>query len=630
MLALIPALPLLGFLINGIWYAFGQAAPAQQKSKALVPGVLASVLVSGSFFISLWFFIQLFGLPESEKAIEQTLWSWMQIGNFRVDLTFRLDSLSSIFALVITGVGALIHFYSIGYMGDDETAGKYFAFLNLFCFAMLVLVLGDLGFLLGMFLVFTTFGTLNFHELSQMVARGSIPLDGAVITVICILLFIGCMGKSAQIPLYVWLPDAMAGPTPVSALIHAATMVTSGIYLVSRLNFLYSLSPEALGFVAWVGAITAFFAATIAIVQTDIKKVLAYSTVSQLGYMFLGCGVGAYSSGVFHVVTHAFFKALLFLGAGNVIYGMHHEQDILKMGGLKTRMPKTFFVFAMAWLAICGIPPFSGFFSKDEILWSAFASSHGSTALWAMGAVTAVMTAFYMTRLFSLTFLGEPRFDPHHHKVHESPNIMIYPLIILAALSVLGGLMGIPHASWLEHWLEPVIAGELQVVVPHSMEWVLMLVSTIGALFGILLGLRVYGNLPKIADFKNRWATAHKILFNKWYVDEIYHLVFVRTIGAFSGWLWRGFDDAVIDRLVIGTGRASRWTGQTVRIIQTGSIQIYAFMMVVGLFITLGFAPALVCGRIVHTGKNRFWTGVSSGVVFPGLAGCLCSFSDCL
>ncbi|CAM6054718.1 unnamed protein product [Sphagnum tenellum] len=341
-----------------------------------------------------------------------------------------------------------------------------------------------------MFLIFSTFGTLDFEALKQIFAGGGLPagVDVNTITMICLLLFIGCTGKSAQIPLYVWLPDAMAGPTPVSALIHAATMVTSGIYLISRLNFMFSLSPTAMSVVATVGVLTAFFAATIAVVQTDIKKVLAYSTISQLGFMFLGCGVGAYSAGVFHVITHAFFKALLFLGAGSVIHGMHEEQNIMKMGGLREKMPRTFVTFAIGWLAISGIPPLSGFFSKDEILWQSYASPHGSVFLWAFGAITAVMTAFYMTRLFYLTFLGEPRHNEATLHVHESPYSMVGPLLVLGVLSALGGFIGFPHFSWIEHWLDPVIPAHGALPSQEGgMEWLFMLISVLGACLGLFI-----------------------------------------------------------------------------------------------------------------------------------------------
>ena len=420
MLKWIPLLPLIGFTINGFWYALIQCRPGAKKAGATIPGIIGTAMIFGSFLISLRVFFYLKGQAEDARIVEETLFSWIKVGDFHLDMALRIDSLSTLFTLVITGVGTLIHLYSIGYMGHDATPGKFFAYLNLFCFAMLMLVMGsslpilflgwegvglcsylligywyediekasagkkafianrigDFGFILGMFMIYTHFGTLEFAKITELLSKGEFTalLNPAAVTATCLLLFLGCTGKSAQIPLYVWLPDAMAGPTPVSALIHAATMVTSGIYLLARLNLLFSLSHPAMMVIAVIGGATAFLAATIAIAQSDIKKVLAYSTVSQLGYMFLACGVGAYGAGVFHVITHAFFKALMFLGAGSVIHGMHEEQNIMKMGGLRSKMPVTFITFLVGWIAISGIPPFSGFFSKDEILWNVFAS----------------------------------------------------------------------------------------------------------------------------------------------------------------------------------------------------------------------------------------------------------------
>jgi NADH-quinone oxidoreductase subunit L len=664
MLALIPLFPLVGFLINGCWYAFFQTKEGSHKAGSTVPGIIATLAIFASFVVSVLMFLQLRGMEPEARSIEQLLFHWMTIGSsLSVDFALRVDSLSTLFTLVITGVGTLIHLYSIGYMSHDESPTKFFAYLNLFCFAMLILVtgsslpvmflgwegvglcsylligywytdmlkaqagkkafivnrVGDFGFLLGIFTIFGVFGTLDFNALKVAVAAA--PHAPEVITAICLFLFVGCCGKSAQIPLYIWLPDAMAGPTPVSALIHAATMVTSGIYMIARLNFLYSLSPTALHVVAAIGCFTAFFAATIAIVQTDIKKVLAYSTVSQLGYMFLGCGVGAYTAGVFHVITHAFFKALLFLGAGSVIHGMHEEQNILNMGGLRKKMPITFATFLIGWLAISGIPPFSGFFSKDEILWSAFSSEHGSVALWGLGLLTAVMTAFYMTRLFSLTFLGAPRYneadmvqhhghghahgahgedeeshepEEEHHApagVHESPSVMTIPLIVLAILSACGGLLGLPHASWLTRWLEPVIPAHETIAegISPSMEWILMGASVLGAVVGISIAWNLYKNLGRAGELAKRFAGAHKLLENKWYVDELFEGLFVRPIQSLSKALWKGFDVAVIDRIVLGFGRVSVMTGQAVRVVQTGSIQLYAFMLLVGIVVTVGY-----------------------------------------
>ncbi|MBU6375688.1 MAG: NADH-quinone oxidoreductase subunit L, partial [Bdellovibrionales bacterium] len=496
------------------------------------------------------------------------------------------------------GVG-LCSYLLIGYWYSDEAkaaAGKK---------AFIVNRVGDLGFLLGMFLIFTTFNTVDFSELRaafSAASHGALPAGVSLetLTAIGLLLFVGCMGKSAQIPLYVWLPDAMAGPTPVSALIHAATMVTSGIYLVARLNFVYSMAPTASLVVASVGAFTAMMAATIAIVQTDIKKVLAYSTVSQLGYMFLACGVGGYVAGVFHVLTHAFFKALLFLGAGSVIHGMHEEQDITKMGGLKSKMPQTFLVFAIGWLAICGLPPFSGFFSKDEILWLSFASLSGSKWLWAIGAITAIMTAFYMSRLFFLTFMGSPRSDEAKH-AHESPIVMTGPLFVLAILSATAGFIGVPEvlshffgsesANWLAHWLNPVVPHHVEILpeLDHSMEWVLMGMSVLGALVGIFGARSLYSQLGRAEALKKRFSWLHRTLTNKWYVDEIYQATVVSPILRLSRFLWRGFDVLVIDGVVNGLGRASAWTGQAARVLQTGSVQTYAIMALLGLLMTVGY-----------------------------------------
>ncbi len=642
-LAWIPLFPLLGFLINGLLYLrsasskAGHSAPTHgsshgHASSAMLPGSIATAAIFMSFLTGLTLFFQLMRLPPEQRMLEQVLFPWIHVASLQLDATLRLDVLSILFVLVITGIGSLIHLYSIGYMGHDPAPGKFFAYLNLFCFAMLILVMGaslpllflgwegvglcsylligfwyediekakagkkafvvnrvgDLGFLVGMFLIFYAFGTLDFDALKPAV--GNLAASPELLTLIGISLFVGCMGKSAQIPLYVWLPDAMAGPTPVSALIHAATMVTSGIYLVARLNFIFSLSHQAMTVIAVIGGATAFFAATIAIAQRDIKKILAYSTVSQLGYMFLACGVGAYGAGVFHVITHAFFKALMFLGAGSVIHGMHEEQDILKMGGLKKSMPKTFLVFAAGWLAICGVPPFSGFFSKDEILWSAFSSPHGSVGLWALGAVTALMTAFYMTRLFSLTFFGKPRFDPHHVHVHESPMVMVAPLMVLAVLSVIGGFLGIPHFSWLEGWLEPVIGHHgAESRVPASFEWILMAVSSVGAIIVMLATLRFYQNLDRAESIRRKFSWFHRCLENKWYVDELYEWVWVKPIGKIAEWCWRGIDAGVIDRVVNGVGKASQRSGQIARVPQNGSLQSYALLLMTGIILMMGY-----------------------------------------
>jgi NADH-quinone oxidoreductase subunit L len=656
MLKWIPLLPLIGFAINGVWYALFQSRPGAKKAGAMVPGIIGTAAIFGAFIVALRAFLALKGMPEDGRVLEEVFFSWMKVGDFNLTMGIRVDSLSTLFTLVITGVGTLIHLYSIGYMSDDPAPGKFFAYLNLFCFAMLMLVLGtslpvlflgwegvglcsylligfwyedmanavagkkafianrvgDFGFLLGMFMIYTHFGTLEFSKITELLSRSEFTalLNPGAVTATCLLLFLGCTGKSAQIPLFVWLPDAMAGPTPVSALIHAATMVTSGVYLLSRLNLLFSLSHTAMAIIAVVGAATAFLAATIAIAQDDIKKVLAYSTVSQLGYMFLACGVGAFSAGVFHVITHAFFKGLLFLGAGSVIHGMHHEQDIMKMGGLRSKMPVTFVTFLVGWIAISGIPPFSGFFSKDEILLNSFANVQGSKALWLVGLFTAGLTAIYMTRMFYLTFMGTPRFseakmaanghgnDDHAHDdhghgpkgVHESSALMTIPLVILAILSVVGGFIGIPHRNWLEHWLEPVIpVHEGAITVGNNVEIVLMVLSALVAAGSIIYAWRLYGNLRKVAARKKKYEKIHKVLADKWYIDEFYEMAFIKPIYELSVKLWKGFDVGVIDRVVVGFGRVSQWTGQAARTLQTGSIQVYAIMILFGLVFTLGY-----------------------------------------
>ncbi|MBI4924748.1 MAG: NADH-quinone oxidoreductase subunit L [Bdellovibrio sp.] len=638
MLGLIVGFPLFGFLVNGIWYLVFQSSPSAKKANSVVTGLISTLAISVSFAMSLWLFYKFSLVSESSRVIEQKIFSWIQFSGLQVDFILRLDALSLVFCLVVSGVGALIHLYSIGYMAHDKTPGKFFAYLNLFCFAMLVLVLGgslpvlflgwegvglcsylligywyedyekaiagkkafvvnrigDFGFLLGMFLIFTSFGTLDFESLRLSVIQGNAPslphlIESGTVTAICLLLFLGCTGKSAQIPLYVWLPDAMAGPTPVSALIHAATMVTSGIYLVARMNFLFSLSPMAMQIVAVTGGLTAVFAGTIAVAQTDIKKILAYSTVSQLGYMFLGCGVGAFSAGVFHVVTHAFFKALLFLGAGSVIHGMHEEQNILKMGNLRKHMPKTYLVFFVAWLAICGIPPFSGFFSKDEILWKTFSSHGGSVWLWVLGVLGAVLTAFYMTRLFVLTFLGDYR-GSNDHKIHDSPSVMIIPLQILAVFSLIGGLIGIPHFNWIEHWLLSVIPHhEIEDLSSHSLEWILMGVSVLVAVVGIAFAFRFYRNLNRANELKQKFSRLHKIIQHKWFIDEIYEFLLVKPIHAFSKNLWLEMDVSIVDRLMVGFGKFSQWSGQGLRVLHTGVVQVYLIFILLGVFLALGY-----------------------------------------
>ncbi len=643
MLSLLILLPLLGFTINGLWYLLSARQEAGQvhdhkhghgdshhHASSKGPGIIASLAIGIPFLLALGFFSELKTMPADGQVITQTLFNWIAFGNFSLDFTLRLDALSGLFVLLITGVGTLIHIYSIGYMSHDATPRKFFAYLNLFCAAMLVLVLGgsllvmfmgwegvglcsylligywysdedkaiagkkafivnrigDFGFILGMFMLFSLFGTLDFFGIiDTFKANGA---DQTLLTITCLCLFLGCTGKSAQFPLYVWLPDAMAGPTPVSALIHAATMVTSGIYLLARLNVLIVASPTAMTVIAVVGVFTALGAATIAIAQTDIKKVLAYSTVSQLGYMFLACGVGAFGSGVFHVLTHGVFKALLFMGAGAVIHSMHEEQNIQKMGGLKKQLPKTHLIFVVGWLAICGIPPFAGFFSKDEILWMSLASPHGSPILTIVGVITAFLTAFYMTRLMALTFWGKARFkEDKHHAVHESPAVMLIPLFILAALSAVIGLIGIPHMNWIAEWLSPVVAEIHEYTVSESLETILMIISVASAIIAMIWAAKIYSK-PQISK-AGAPSGLNRILINKWYVDELYDKIIVQPMKRLATLLWKRVDEAFIDRIMVGFGRVSVFSGERIRLIQTGSIQHYMFVLAIGLAITTGW-----------------------------------------
>ncbi len=609
----IPLFPLFGVLFN---IFLGQRL-GRKAVNIVAPGV---VLLS--FFVSLHAFEN---LPEG-GALVDNIWPWITSGNLHVDFALRVDQLAAVMILIVTGVGFLIHVYSVGYMAHDEDLARYFAYLNLFTMSMLLLVLGenllllfvgwegvglcsylligfwytddekasagkkafivnrvgDAGFLLGMFLLFWTLGqagvwTFSFSDIQQHIS--SVP--GDIATIICLLFFIGATGKSAQIPLYVWLPDAMAGPTPVSALIHAATMVTAGVYMIARLHFLYDLSPTALTVVAYIGAATAFFAATIGLVQTDIKRVLAYSTVSQLGYMFLGLGVGAYTAGVFHLMTHAFFKALLFLGAGSVIHGMSDEQDIQKMGGLKDKMPITFWTFFVACLAIAGIPGLSGFFSKDLILEEAYASPLGSPVLWLIGTIGAGMTAFYMFRLLFVTFLGENRASHEvQHHIHESPPSMTVPLAVLAVLSVVGGYLP------LLHFLSPVFGAHHEEEIPILIKYL----PTIAGLGGIGLAYVMYVQNPAMADnLRQSLSALHNLLFNKYYIDEFYDAVFVRPIAAASNWFWQVWDAIVIDGTVNGAAYTMEANGFLLRLWQTGNVQNYALSFLVGAMVMLGY-----------------------------------------
>ncbi len=615
LIGLVPLFPLIGFLINGF---FGK-----KMSKSL-SGVIASVSILASFILSVLIFME---LNHSEnKSHIVNLFSWINSDTLVIPFELLVDPLSSLFLLIITGIGFLIHVYSIGYMHDDEGFARFFTYLNLFVFFMLLLVLGnnylimfvgwegvglcsylligfwfkntaynnaarkafvmnrigDLGFLLGIILVFITFGSISYNDV--FVKAGTVPTH--IITCIALLLFVGAMGKSAQLPLYTWLPDAMAGPTPVSALIHAATMVTAGIYMIVRSNIFYSISEVASETVAIVGGITALFAATIGLFQNDIKKILAYSTVSQLGLMFLGLGVGAYSSSVFHVTTHAFFKALLFLGAGSVIHAMGGEQDIRKMGGLSSKIKITFITMLIGTIAISGIPPFSGFFSKDEIL--AHAYEH-SPVLWFVGQVTSMLTVFYMFRLLFLTFYGKFRgtHEQEHH-LHESPPSMTFPLIVLAVLSVIGGLLGLPEfwhmPNWMANNLETVILRKDPSTMPHETEWMLMGIAVLAAAATIYFAYIVYMQ-KKTLPLKegDKMPGFQKLVYNKYYVDEFYNAVITKPLDAISVALHKFFDIQIIDGIVNGVGAAVKGIGSGIRLLQQGNIGFYVISMVIGI-----------------------------------------------
>jgi NADH-quinone oxidoreductase subunit L len=633
---LVPALPLAGFVLNGL---FGRALG--ERSVALIgPGV-----VGAAFAVTVVIFATLARLPLEIRFFRQSLYPWIEAGDFGAGIGLLVDPLSTTMMLVVTGVGFLIHLYSVGYMHDEDARGfaRYFAYLNLFTFAMLLLVMadnflllfvgwegvglcsylligfwfknfdyaeagkkafivnriGDFGFLVGIFLVFWSFGSVAFAD---VLPRADAVLGGDVAFWISLCLFVGAVGKSAQIPLHVWLPDAMAGPTPVSALIHAATMVTAGVYMVARAHAIYELAPEILAVVAGIGAATALFAATIGLVQTDIKKVLAYSTISQLGYMFLGVGVAAFTAGIFHLVTHAFFKALLFLGAGSVIHALHGEQDMRRMGGLKRRLPLTYWTMLAATLAIAGIPPLAGFFSKDEILWRTWES--GSTILWLVGFVTAALTALYMFRLFFLTFHGKFRGDPEsERRAHEAPPSMAVPLVVLALLSLIGGLIGIPQAlgRWLgevpnvfERWLGPVFGPEGAAQAAHAVppeEYALMTASVAVATLGLLLAWWLYVKRPELpARISARFSSVHRVFVDKYWVDELYDAVVVRPYVALSRLAWRVVDDGLIDGLAVrGTGAVVRLGSRVMSRSATGYVPTYVIVFFGGVVILLAY-----------------------------------------
>ncbi|HEX9487178.1 MAG TPA: NADH-quinone oxidoreductase subunit L [Gemmatimonadales bacterium] len=644
LLWVVPALPLLGFVVNG---TLSLTRPTAKRAVSIVGvGTLALAFAAAALAVA-----ELARLHPTGPLVFR-YWEWIPAGDLQVAFALQLDQLAAVMILVVTGVGALIHVYSVGYMHEDPGYARYFAYLNLFVFFMLILVLGasfpvmfvgwegvglcsylligfwfneqvnadagkkafivnrigDFGFLVAMFLIFTRFGTLDFETVFAQAPAALMP-GGAVVTAITLFLFLGCTGKSAQIPLYIWLPDAMQGPTPVSALIHAATMVTAGVYLVARCGVLFALSPLGSAVVAGIGALTALFAATIALKQWDIKRVLAYSTVSQLGYMFVGVGTGAYAAGMFHLVTHAFFKALLFLGSGSVIHAVHHAyhaththedaQDMRNMGGLARYMPWTAALMWIATLAIAGIPPFAGFFSKDEILGAAFAEAavHPAWyAFWAMGIAAALLTAFYMTRLMLYTFHGPNRTGEREREhLHEAPPVMTGPLVVLGVLTVIGGALNIPELfggnASLEHWLEPVtsLARRLQpaVELAHRTEWALVVGAVLVAALGIVGAFRL---LKPEALVPARLAPPEtglgRLLWKKWYVDELYDALIVRPVMWLSREvLWKIVDQRIVDGLLVnGTAKAARAAGWLGSQLQTGEVGAYVVLFVLGVW----------------------------------------------
>jgi NADH-quinone oxidoreductase subunit L len=706
---LIPFLPLAGFLINGIFQKW-----LNEKSA----GIIASAAVGAALVLAVASFFGLMARPADQRVVHHVISSWIEAGRFNAPLAFLLDPLSMVMVLVITGVGFLIHVYSIGYMHGDSGVKRFFTYLNLFTFAMLVLVLadnllllfvgwegvglcsylligywyekksatdagkkafivnriGDFGFILATSLTFWALGTVNFQEIAES-APAALQAGGGLITAITLLFFLGATGKSAQIPLYTWLPDAMEGPTPVSALIHAATMVTAGVYLLARTHVLYTMAPLTMFVVLLIGMATAIFAGSIGLAQTDIKKVLAYSTVSQLGFMFAACGVGAFAAAIFHLVTHAFFKALLFLGSGSVIHGLHGEQEMPKMGGLKAKMPTTWLVFVIGGLALSGVPIFAGFFSKDEILWQVF--STGNVIPWVILALAALFTAFYTTRAIILTFYGQPRDKHLYDHAHESPPVMTVPLMILAVLSTIGGFLWIPLLSGgqkLKDWLSPVLGGDhggahataahaatpaaehaaghaaetapaagghamsmadaMKATAEHAseesaraaagaahavgdaahaaaanvagvfkypgllppfghdttLEVILIVVSVVIALVGIFLASRMYAGRAEAAErLRQSWGGLHRLLLNKYFVDELYDAAVVRPVRSLSDFLWKIVDVRGIDGLVNGVGGFMRGTGDELRRWQTGLAQNYAVAIMLGTLLIIAF-----------------------------------------
>ncbi len=605
--------PLAGFLFN---IFFGKAAGKT------ISGAVGTLAVSVSFVATLILFLQVL---DTKQAIEVSFFEWINFSTFTIDFGFLLDQLSLLWLMFVTGIGALIHLYSIGYMHDDKNMSQYFAYLNMFVLFMITLVagnnlvvmfigwegvglcsylligfwhknqefndaakkafimnrIGDLGFLAGVFIILALFGTVNFLELKEIILASGSTASAYWIAAAALALFIAASGKSAQIPLYTWLPDAMAGPTPVSALIHAATMVTAGIFMISRMHFLFDLAPQILNIIAIIGALTALAAASIALVQNDIKKVLAYSTVSQLGLMFLALGLGAYEVAIFHVITHAFFKACLFLGSGSVIHSMGGEQDMRKMGGLKKYMKTTYITFIIAALAISGIPIFSGFFSKDEILLVAF---HQNIPLWAVASIASVMTAFYMFRLVFLTFFNDFRGTAEQEKhLHESPATMTIPLIVLAFLATVGGLISLPGNSWLNDYLAPIISRTgAEAHVLGTTEYILMGVAIIGGLIGIGIAYSMYMKNKQVPAEDAQITGLANVLYNKLYVDEIYNAIIITPINAISTF-FRDMLEPALGAIVFGFGKVANGISAQGRLVQNGNIGLYLFAFVFGI-----------------------------------------------
>ncbi len=601
--------PFVGFLFNVF---FGK------KVSKGISGTIGTLTVLVSFLMSICFFAQ---LNQNGKPFEITLFDWISVHNFKLSFGLLLDQLSLLWLLFVTGIGSLIHLYSISYMHDDENMHKFFAYLNLFVFFMITLVIGsnllvmfigwegvglcsylligfwyknqsyndaakkafimnrigDLGFLIGIFILGSLFSSLNFMEIKQVLVTGN--KDTLMLSIAALCLFIGACGKSAQLPLYTWLPDAMAGPTPVSALIHAATMVTAGIFMVTRMNFLFDLTPEVQNIIAIVGASTALVAASIGLLQNDIKKVLAYSTVSQLGLMFLALGFGAYNVAVFHVITHAFFKACLFLGSGSVIHGLHGEQDMRKMGGLRKAMPITFWTMLISTLAIAGIFPFAGFWSKDEILMVAF---EHNKVLWVVASIASIMTAFYMFRLMYLTFFKDFRGTQHKKDhLHESPTLITIPLVILAILTFFGGAINLPGCNWLNHFLEPILATKHEEQALGAHEYMLMGIALIGAIFGIIWAYSKYIKQAFVPKEDAEIVGFSKTIYNKYYVDEFYTFLIVKPLNSLSNFFRTTLEPA-LGKVVFSFGTVANGIGTQGKKLQTGSIGLYLFGFVIG------------------------------------------------